>query len=105
MGPRGPPKRNPAYSSRVFCLDKTGTLTQGIFTVSRWENLKETKLPIQQIVYSLEKKSNHPMALSLMAYLQQLPIQLTSYSVENFTEMPGQGIAGRIENINYHLKK
>jgi Cu+-exporting ATPase len=50
-------------------FDKTGTLTTGKFTVSNWKltagNITEEEF--KQVVFSLEKYSNHPIAHSITA--------------------------------------
>jgi Cu+-exporting ATPase len=48
-------------------FDKTGTLTTGKFTIENWEltNTEITEDEFKQLVYSLEKYSNHPIAQSI----------------------------------------
>lgn len=50
-------------------FDKTGTLTTGKFSIGEWEITDPTILPdtFKQIVYSLEKYSNHPIAICIAA--------------------------------------
>jgi Cu+-exporting ATPase len=52
---------------RQVVFDKTGTLTTGKFIVSRWELTSNTitENDFRKIVFSLEKYSNHPVALPL----------------------------------------
>ena len=45
-------------------FDKTGTLTNGRFVISGFESSMDTET-FKQIVYSLEKLSNHPIAKSI----------------------------------------
>ncbi len=49
---------------RQVVFDKTGTLTTGKFTIGNWQlaNMSLTENEFKQIVYSLEKYSNHPIA-------------------------------------------
>ncbi len=49
---------------RQVVFDKTGTLTTGQFTIGDWKILQAglTEEGFKQIVYSLEKYSNHPIA-------------------------------------------
>jgi P-type Cu+ transporter len=46
-------------------FDKTGTLTTGHLTISKFESTIDEKL-FKEIVYSLEKFSNHPIAKSIL---------------------------------------
>ena len=49
---------------RQIVFDKTGTLTNGKFVITGFESCMEEEL-FKQIVYSLEKMSNHPIAKSI----------------------------------------
>jgi Cu+-exporting ATPase len=46
-------------------FDKTGTLTTGEFALHDWRSLSRTPEEFRQIVFSLEKYSNHPIARSI----------------------------------------
>ncbi len=50
-------------------FDKTGTLTTGLFTIGEWKILQTgiTEAFFKQLVFSLEKFSNHPIAKSIQA--------------------------------------
>lgn len=75
----------------TIVFDKTGTLTLGrlqiVDMVGDEENFK--------ILQSLESKSNHPIAKSIVADASQI------YDVYNFEEIPGMGIKGQINGKNY----
>ena len=50
---------------KTVVFDKTGTLTKGQFTISNWQtDIAESVF--KQIVYSLEKYSNHPIAKAVI---------------------------------------
>lgn len=54
---------------RQVVFDKTGTLTTGEFDVAGWRSLipgDENGAAFQQIVYSIEKYSNHPIARGIV---------------------------------------
>jgi len=53
-------------SIRTVVFDKTGTLTRGQMTISNWQNSIDETL-FKQIVFSLEKYSNHPIAKAITA--------------------------------------
>lgn len=45
-------------------FDKTGTLTKGKMTISKWQSTIDENL-FKQIIFSLEKYSNHPIAKAI----------------------------------------
>lgn len=47
-------------------FDKTGTLTKGQMTISQWQSSMDENL-FKQIIFSLEKYSNHPIAKAISA--------------------------------------
>lgn len=52
-------------SIRTVVFDKTGTLTKGNFTVTGFESYDLPKEKFKQIIFSMEKFSNHPIAKSI----------------------------------------
>jgi Cu+-exporting ATPase len=50
---------------RQVIFDKTGTLTTGEFSIYDWQSFSRTPEEFQQISFSLEKYSNHPIARSI----------------------------------------
>ena len=77
--------------TKTFVFDKTGTLTTGNFKLISNPNHEAL-----QIAASLESKSTHPLAKAVCEDYkgEYLP-------VENFTNVPGKGIKGSINNTNY----
>ena len=51
-------------SIRTVVFDKTGTLTKGQMTISNWQSSIDETL-FKQIVFSIEKYSNHPIAKAI----------------------------------------
>lgn len=81
-------------------LDKTGTLTEGKPQVTDIFSVKSIgDKELLKIAASLEKPSEHPLAEAILinAEKEELPI----LPVENFQAIPGQGIEGTINGINY----
>lgn len=77
-------------------LDKTGTLTEGkpVLTDLLWE----TESPkLRNIFFSLEKRSEHPLAEAVVSALKGENLPLT-----NFESLTGAGICGKIENTTYY---
>lgn len=77
-------------------LDKTGTLTEGkpVMTDLIWE----TESPkLTNLFFSLEKRSEHPLAEAVVSALKGENLPLT-----DFKSLTGTGICGKIENNTYY---
>lgn len=86
------------HSIDTVILDKTGTITEGKPKITNiiTESEENTLL---QIAGSLEQNSEHPLAEAIIEKINELKIPLLE--VSNFTSIPGKGIKGTINNINY----
>lgn len=82
-------------------FDKTGTLTDGKFNVTSLD-LDSSYL---SILYSLEKKSNHPIAKSVVDHISKFGPFIQDITVEDFKVLPGKGVKGLINNKKYYLGK
>ena len=78
-----------AHDADVFAFDKTGTLSQGRFTVQESVVLIEG---VDQIVLSLVSTNEHPISKAIARHIESLAIDAPSVSVQNATSMPGMGI-------------
>ncbi|MDD3123740.1 MAG: heavy metal translocating P-type ATPase [Candidatus Izemoplasmatales bacterium] len=67
---------------KLIAIDKTGTLTHGSFFVQEY-----TSDEVLQLIASIEKFSNHPIATAIVDF-NKLPL----LDVSNVTELPGYGI-------------
>ena len=75
----------------TFVFDKTGTLTKGNFVL-----VNQPKEEYLKIAASLESKSTHPLAKAVChAYQGEL------FAVDDFENIPGHGVQGRIEGKTY----
>jgi P-type Cu+ transporter len=86
----------------VVVLDKTGTITVGKPSLSALVPAKEIESErLLQIVASLEKPSEHPLAKILVenALLKGLALN----DVESFHTVPGKGVFGRLNDKPYWL--
>jgi len=84
-----------AHSIDTVVLDKTGTITQGTPVVTNFlckDGIGQKEL--LQVAASLEKLSEHPLADAVVAEAQKEGIAFLP--VEDFRQIPGQGIVGRI---------
>ncbi len=80
---------------RVVMLDKTGTITLGepkVTDVIPGENVTEEEL--LKTAYTLEKKSEHPLAKAVVEYGEKH--QVVADEIEEFQSVPGNGLQGRI---------
>lgn len=81
----------------VIMLDKTGTLTEGKFTVTGVEVLDDAfnKNEILQYLGALEANANHPLAVGIMNYLKEHEIK--PYQAENLKNLPGVGLEATVK--------
>ena len=86
---------------RVVVFDKTGTLTEGKPKVSVFKafNEKFSDLEIFQIISSVEKKSEHPIAKSICSFTNK-----TALKCENFTNIEGEGVMATVELNNNQVE-
>lgn len=86
-----------AQKVNTIVLDKTGTLTYGKLKVSKIINLSgiEEK-ELMQLVCSLESKSTHPISKAFLSYMKDNKIE--KVDVDEFNEITGYGIIGKIDN-------
>lgn len=84
------------HSIDTIVLDKTGTITEGkpkVTDMITSGNYKEEEL--LRIAASLEKKSEHPLALAIVNEASKKNIKLSE--VENFKALVGNGVEGIFE--------
>ncbi|MBQ4528933.1 MAG: heavy metal translocating P-type ATPase [Clostridia bacterium] len=74
---------------KVCVFDKTGTLTHGKPVVT--DVVSDNKVYLMQCAYSLEKKSEHPLADAVTRYAEESDIQ--GFETENFEIHPGNGLS------------
>ncbi len=92
-----------ARNINTIVFDKTGTLTYGKLKISKVlnysSNLNEEE--ILRIAGSIEARSTHPIAKAFEEYLKEK--KLGKYNVENFKNLSGLGITGKVEGKEYLL--
>jgi Cu+-exporting ATPase len=94
-----------AHKIQTIVLDKTGTLTQGNPTVTDFVSVNgtahENELKLLQLVGSVERNSEHPLAEAVVKYTQSQAVSLTH--TDNFAAVPGSGVqavvSGRLVQI------
>lgn len=78
---------------RVAALDKTGTLTEGVFEVNAVlpaPGIEQNELLAAAAL--AESRSNHPIARSVMRAAQAAEIAIDDASITAMTEVPGKGV-------------
>jgi Cd2+/Zn2+-exporting ATPase len=101
---------------QVVVLDKTGTLTKGVFTVQKVIAIGISEDDLVQYTAVIESKSTHPVGTAIVEYAKTLDATLKITEVE---EIAGHGLKGKINdnviivgnaklmqkfNINYDLE-
>lgn len=87
--------------TKIMIFDKTGTITKGEPSVSKVLSLRGSHSEIIRLAASLEKHSEHPLALALKKLAQTENISLEN--VDNFSALSGQGVKGSIRGQEYWL--
>jgi len=72
-------------------MDKTGTLTKGVFRVQKVESVID-KEEFLSLLTALEAKSTHPIAKAIVEYAGEKEI----YPAENIKEISGMGLKGSV---------
>jgi Cu2+-exporting ATPase len=85
----------------TIVLDKTGTVTEGKpeVTVLKWEDDLQDSGELLNMLFSLEGKSEHPLARAIVDHARQqgaLPVEIT-----DFRNTPGKGVEGRVAGKRY----
>lgn len=77
-------------------FDKTGTLTYGKLKIAEIKNYsKIDNKELMKLIGSIESKSSHPISKAFESYLEENKIY--KLKIENFEDIPGFGIIGKIE--------
>ncbi len=87
-----------AKKVNTVVLDKTGTITEGkpVVTDIYWLNDDDRK---KDVLYSLEKQSEHPLADAVTNYL----IGIVSVPVLDFESITGKGVLGVVDGVKYFI--
>lgn len=76
-------------------MDKTGTMTEGVFKVQEVNIQPEfDKTELLQMVNALESKSTHPVATAIHDYVGEIDQSLT---LENTEEIAGYGLKAKVK--------
>lgn len=86
-----------AHLIKTVVLDKTGTITEGKPKVTDY-NVNNNSY-ISDVIYSLEKKSEHPLANAIIEYFNDCHL----LDIEDYQSIEGVGIKGTINNKIYYI--
>ena len=74
-------------------MDKTGTLTKGVFNVQKIKTVGIDEKELLKLTAAIESKSTHPIALAIVQYAGD---SIKSTSVDKVEEISGYGLKGVI---------
>lgn len=77
----------------IVATDKTGTITEGVFSVQNIKKLTQDDDHLLDIIYSLERESTHPIASALVKYTGERNVK-----AQNVHTINGIGIEGVLDN-------
>jgi len=82
-------------------MDKTGTITKGAPEVTDIQSVdSHSEKEVLQLLASLEKHSEHPLALAMVGKAKEKKIELRK--VKNFSAIEGKGLKGMIGDTAYY---
>lgn len=89
-----------ALKIRAVVFDKTGTITKGRPEVTDLISF-DNEGKVMSILYSLEQKSEHPLAEAIVAYAKNKGAKILK--TKEFLAKPGMGVEARVDGVNYWL--
>lgn len=85
-----------AGKTQIVVLDKTGTITEGKPKVTDVILVGISENDLLQLAYSLETKSEHPLAKAIVEKAEEM--QILSLDIKDFESKTGNGLCGTLEN-------
>lgn len=79
---------------KTVVMDKTGTLTKGVFKVQEVKPVGIEATELARLTAALESKSTHPVATAVIEYAGK---GYEAVSVEGVEEIAGHGLRGRVD--------
>ena len=89
-----------AGNIQIVAIDKTGTITEGKPKVTDIVENGISKDELISIAYSLEEKSEHPLAKAIVEYAKENNVSLKK--TEKFESLSGHGIKAVVDNVLYY---
>lgn len=91
-----------AKKVNAIVLDKTGTITEGKPKVQELKWFVNADDALLDVLYNIEKLSEHPLADAIVNYLEHSSKVLSNIHVESIT---GKGIVGQHQHKKYYVGK
>lgn len=85
-----------AGKTQIVVLDKTGTITEGKPKVTDAIPVGISENDLLQLAYSLETKSEHPLAKAIVEKAEEM--QISSLDITDFESKTGNGLCGVLKN-------
>lgn len=79
---------------QVVVMDKTGTLTKGVFKVQKVVSIGILESDLVNYTAAIEAKSTHPVGSAIVEFAKNPKNEIV---VSNFTEIPGLGLQGVVD--------
>lgn len=89
-----------AGKTQIVVLDKTGTITEGKPKVTDVIPVGISENDLLQLAYSLETKSEHPLAKAIVEKAEEM--QILSLDIKDFESKTGNGLCGTLENFKIY---
>ncbi|SDX17044.1 heavy metal translocating P-type ATPase [Aequorivita viscosa] len=74
-------------------MDKTGTLTKGVFKIKEIKTFEINKTEMMAYLQAIEAQSTHPIARAILEFENE-----TEFVASNVTEIAGKGLNGIVNN-------
>ncbi len=90
---------------KTVVMDKTGTMTKGVFAVQDVKTVGIEEHELAQFTAALETKSTHPIATAILEYAgrgkaageEKQEKAYEAFTVEDVEEIPGHGLKGTVQ--------
>lgn len=89
-----------AGKTQIVVLDKTGTITEGKPKVTDVIPVGISENDLLQLAYSLETKSEHPLAKAIVEKAEEM--QISTLDITNFESKTGNGLCGSLDNFKIY---
>jgi len=81
----------------IVVMDKTGTLTYGVFKVQKVESAGVEKNDLLVTAAALEQHSTHPVAKAILQYADEHKLDWKKATVDDVKEIAGHGLTGKVD--------
>ncbi len=92
-----------AHKVNAIILDKTGTITEGkpMVTNMQWIKDENASTTYQDVMFSMESQSEHPLAQAVVVYLKENDAQ--SIPLNKFESITGRGVTSTLGDTTFFI--